>query len=111
MTKITCSERFNARLVAEDKNEENYTSVSHPEVLHPLGVLKSILVSDCYFLETRPMNQEAMHICYILEKRPLDHIVFKLFCEEIGREHQLLLFHTEVRCLSYGNIQTRTAVH
>ena len=37
---------------------------------------------------------------------PLHHRLFKLFCEEMRIQHQVLLFHTEVRQLSHGKILT-----
>ena len=34
---------------------------------------------------------------------------FKAFCDNLGKEHQYLLFHTEVRCLSRRKVLSRFA--
>ncbi|CAM4449741.1 unnamed protein product [Lepidochelys kempii] len=39
--------------------------------------------------------------------RALNHCLFHAFCEEIGAEHIVLFFHTEVRWLSHGRMLTR----
>ena len=64
--------------------------------------------------KTLPPNlKDVLSICVrvvnFIRGRPLYHRLFKLFCEEMGSEHQVLLFHTEVRWLSRGKILTRMA--
>uniref|UniRef100_UPI00358E7D1C protein FAM200C-like n=1 Tax=Myxine glutinosa TaxID=7769 RepID=UPI00358E7D1C len=39
--------------------------------------------------------------------RALNHRIFKSFCEDLGSEHSVLLFHTEVRWLPRGQALTR----
>ena len=50
-----------------------------------------------------------MQVVNFIRGRPLHHRLFKLFCEKMGNEHQVLLFHTEVRWLSREKILTRLA--
>ena len=64
--------------------------------------------------KTLPPNlKDVLSICVqvvnFIRGRSLHHRLFKLFCEEMGNEHQVLLFHTEVRWLSRGKILTRKA--
>ena len=39
--------------------------------------------------------------------RPLNHRLFGALCDEIGAEHTVLLYHTEVRWLSKGKVLSR----
>ena len=79
-----------------------------------------IIVKHCFLhrhalaAKTLPPHlKDVLSICVqvvnFIRGRPLHHRVFKLFCEEMGSEHQVLLFHTEVRWLSRGKILTRLA--
>ena len=60
-----------------------------------------------------PVLKDFLSICVEVVNficgRPLHHRLFKLFCEEMGSEHQVLLFYTEVQWLSRGKILTRMA--
>ncbi|XP_068232174.1 protein FAM200C-like [Palaemon carinicauda] len=65
-------------------------------------------------VKTLPSHfKEVLSVCVkvvnYIRGRALNHRVFKLFCEEMGSEHQVLLFHTEVRWLSRGKMLARIA--
>ena len=57
-----------------------------------------------------PNLKDVLSICVrdvnFIRGRPLHHRLFKLFCENMGNEHHVLLFHTEVRWLSREKILT-----
>ena len=50
-----------------------------------------------------------MQVVNFIRGGPLHHRLFKLFCEKMENEHQVLLFHTESRWLSREKILTSTA--
>jgi len=77
-----------------------------------------IIVKHCFLHrhalaeKTLPHNvKDVLSICVqvvnVIHGRPLHHRLFKLFCEEMGSEHQVLLLRTEV--LSCGKIFTHMA--
>lgn len=49
----------------------------------------------------------AVQVVNFIRSRALNHRLFKLFCQEVGSEHEVLLYHTEVRWLSRGRILSR----
>ncbi|XP_066983857.1 protein FAM200B-like [Macrobrachium rosenbergii] len=42
-----------------------------------------------------------------IKSSALNTQLFSLLCQELGSNHEVLLFHTEVRWLSWGNVVTR----
>ena len=65
-------------------------------------------------LKTLPPNRKnilsiCMQVANFIRCRPIHHRLFKLFCEKMKSENQVLLFHTEVRWFSRGKILTRMA--
>ena len=50
-----------------------------------------------------------MQVVNFIRGRPLHHRLLKLFCEKMGNEHKVFLFHTEVRWLSREKILVRMA--
>ncbi len=49
------------------------------------------------------LNQ-AVQIINFIKARPLNARLFSLLCQELGAEHEQILFHTEVRWLSRGRV-------
>ncbi|XP_068206235.1 protein FAM200C-like [Palaemon carinicauda] len=71
-----------------------------------------VLHHNALAVKTLPSHlKEVLSICVKVVNyiwgRALNHKVFKLFCEEMGGEHQVLLFHTEVRWVSRGKMLTQ----
>ena len=65
-------------------------------------------------LASRTMPQELMHIVgdvvkmvNFIKSSTLNTRIFKLLCQEFDSEYETVLFHTEVRWLSKGNVISR----
>ena len=65
------------------------------------------LVSKCPPTELKNVMSIVVRSVNFIRGHALNHRLFQVFCQEIGSEHSVLLFHTEVRWLSRGRVLTR----
>ena len=68
------------------------------------------LVSKCFPAELKNVMSFVVRSVNFIRGHALNHLLFQAFCAEIGSEHSVLLFHTEVRWLSHGRVHTRVMV-
>lgn len=57
--------------------------------------------------ELRQVLDDAVKVVNFVKTRPLQKRLFSILCDEMGALHKNLLFHTEVRWLSRGNVLCR----
>ncbi|KAJ4947709.1 hypothetical protein JOQ06_009742 [Pogonophryne albipinna] len=57
--------------------------------------------------ELKSVLETAIKMVNYIKSRPLNTRLFASLCNKLGSEHQGLLFHTEVRWLSRGNVLSR----
>ena len=55
----------------------------------------------------KEVMDSAVHIVNFIRGRATNHRLFKHLCKEMGTEHTVLLFHTNVRWLSRGKVFNR----
>jgi len=57
--------------------------------------------------DLRKILEISVKVVNMIRSRALNHRLFQSFCEEVGKEHTVLLYHTEVRWLSCGRVLSR----
>jgi len=57
--------------------------------------------------DLRKILEISVKVVNMIRGRALNHRLFQSFCEEVGKEHTVLLYHTEVRWLSRGRVLSR----
>jgi hypothetical protein len=50
---------------------------------------------------------EAIKVVNFIKSRETNSRLFSILCNEMGSEHDKLLLHTEVRCMSRGDVLSR----
>ncbi len=65
---------------------------------------REALASKTLDPELKRVLETSIKIVNYIKARPLNIRLFATLCNELGSEHECLLFHTEVRWLSRGNV-------
>ena len=71
-------------------------------ILHRYALISKILPDNL-----KEVMDSAVYIVNFIRGRVTNHRLFKRLCEEMGTEHTVLLFHTNVRWLSWGKVFKR----
>lgn len=92
-------------------NKSGFFALMKQEIPHLQGT-HCFLHRHALASKTLPLNMKkvldfSLKIINYIRGRSLNHRLFKLFCEELGSEHSILLFNTDVRWLSRGNALMR----
>ena len=92
-------------------NTSGFTSLVKKEApqisVHHCFLHKHALAAKTLPIYLSSILSTSVKVVNFIRARALNHRIFKSFCEAVGAEHQVLLYHTEVRWLSRGRILTR----
>lgn len=80
--------------------------------------IPDIIITHCFLhrhalaSKTLPTNLKevmttAVKVVNFIRARTLHHRLFKVLCQEMGSEHEVILYYTEVRWLSRGQVMKR----
>ena len=82
--------------------EMNPNLVIFHRILHRYALMSKTLPDNL-----KEVMDAAVHIVNFIRGRATNHRLFKRLCKEMGTEHTVLLFHTNVRWLSRGKVFNR----
>ena len=86
----------------------NKTSCSVYSIKH-CAIHKYALACKALPLELKSVLDFVVKAVNFIRGRAVNSQLFKAFCDDLGKEHQHLLFHTKVRWLSRGKVLSRVA--
>ena len=78
-------------------------------VSNQCAIHKCALACKILPLELKSILDSVVKAVNLIRGRAVNSRLFKAFCDDLGKEHQYLLFHTEVQCLSRGKVLTCVA--
>ena len=84
------------------KKEAPQVNVTHC-FLHRYALALKILPENL-----RQVLSDSVKIVNLIRVRALNYRIFKKLCQEMGAEHEFLLYHTEFRWLSRGQVLKRS---
>ena len=68
---------------------------------------REALATKSMFAELKTVLDQSVKIVNFIKSKALNSILFTILCNKIGSDHNKLLLHTEVRCLSRGKLLTQ----
>ena len=83
------------------KKEAPHIIVTHC-FLHRHALASKILSSTL-----QQILSASVKVVNFIRARALNHCIFKKLCQEMGAQHEVLLYHTEVCWLSRGQVLKR----
>ena len=87
------------------KNEAPNVTVTHC-MLH-----RHALAAKTLPLTLKKVLSDCVKVVNFIRSRAINHRIFKALCRELGSNHEVLLYHSEVRWLSRGEVsQTRGTI-
>ena len=78
-------------------------------VLNHCAIHKYVLACKTLPLELKSVLDSVVKAVNFICGRAVNYQLFKAFCDDLGKDHQYPLFHTEVRWSSWGKVLSRAA--
>ncbi|VVC43270.1 Hypothetical protein CINCED_3A006807 [Cinara cedri] len=78
-----------------------------PDIIIHCVLHRHALASKTLPTDLKEIMTITVKIVNFIRARALNHRLFKVLCQKMGAEHKVLLYHTEVRWLSRGQVVKR----